>query len=154
MKAVDKQSLDSLAYIFTDCLEIPLEAVEWLLMIFIASQFFDDVADKDEISEDFFLEALWNILVEMPKNSFYQKHHASLSVILELAVLKWNASDIMERKNAATAVSFVWRAAYYDIVLYVCRLCHGVRNSMLNADKVLMLYGESLDEYLKEFGNG
>ena len=70
---------------------------------------------------------------------------------LALLVLKWKASDDAERAGQADARSFVWRAAYYDLVLLVVLLTKGHATAMKDAVKVMHLYGETLHEYLKEF---
>ena len=48
---------------------------------------------------------------------------------------------------------FVWRAGYYDIVLAVVQIEHGVQAAMDIGPVVLNLYGESLEEYMKEMSD-
>jgi hypothetical protein len=76
-----------------------------------------------------------------------------LSSIVGLNILKWQASDTVERSGNADAKSYVWRAGYYDIVLAVVQLCHGPVFAAQNAHIVLGLYGETYDDYMKEFKN-
>jgi hypothetical protein len=68
-------------------------------------------------------------------------------------ILKWQASDKVERVGKHDEVSFVWRAGYYDVVLTVVRLCHGVAIAHQCAADVMRLYGEKYSEYVKEFDN-
>lgn len=68
-------------------------------------------------------------------------------------ILKWQASDRAEREGHADAMSFVWRAGFYDIVLMVVQLCHGRQVAQSCAHHVMGLYGEKLDDYLKEFNH-
>jgi hypothetical protein len=70
---------------------------------------------------------------------------------LALLVMKWKASDDAERAGQADARSFIWRAGYYDLVLLVVLLTKGHATAMKDAVKVMHLYGEQLDVYLKEF---
>jgi hypothetical protein len=70
---------------------------------------------------------------------------------LALLVMKWKASDDAERAGQADARSFIWRAGYYDLVLLVVLLTKGHATAMKNAVKIMHLYGEQLDVYLKEF---
>jgi hypothetical protein len=70
---------------------------------------------------------------------------------LALLVMKWKASDDAERAGQADARSFIWRAGYYDLVLLVVLLTKGHATAMKDAVKIMHLYGEPLDVYLKEF---
>jgi hypothetical protein len=132
-------------------LELPPDAAEWLLMLFHAIQFFDDIADDDEIERDDFNMALWNTLIRMPSNRFFVEHSGHLMPLMSSMILKWQASDSVEREKQPDARSFMWRAGYYDIVLAVLQLCHGVECATKNAHHVMRLYGESLEDYLNEF---
>jgi hypothetical protein len=68
-------------------------------------------------------------------------------------ILKWQASDTAERNQQADAKSFVWRAGYYDLVLMTVSLVHGPVPATQNAHLVMALYGETYEDYMKEFGN-
>jgi hypothetical protein len=50
-------------------------------------------------------------------------------------------------------MSYAWRASYYDVVLHVIGLVHGRHVAMQSAHLVMKMYGESIDDYMKEFGN-
>ena len=111
----------------------------------------DDVADGDAVPRSDLDVAIWTSLVTMPANPFYVANFQSLQAALALLVLKWKASDDAERAGQADARSFIWRAAYYDLVLLVVLLTKGHATAMKDAVKVMHLYGETLPEYLKEF---
>ena len=66
---------------------------------------------------------------------------------MAVQLLKWQASDKAERDGRADAKSFMWRAGYYDLVLFVNLLCNGPSAPIAP----LSLYGETLADYLKEF---
>jgi hypothetical protein len=68
-------------------------------------------------------------------------------------ILKWQASDQAERAGKADAKSFVWRAGYYDVVLMTVALCHGTQRATEAASQVMELYGETLEDYIKEFSH-
>ena len=132
-------------------LELPPEAAGWLLDIWQLIQAWDDVADEDGIERDRLDRAIWASLVTMPANPFYLAHAASLQAGLALQILKWQASDDAERSGQADEKSFVWRAAYYDIVLLTVLLCLGRESAMEKAGAVMALYGEDFAKYREEF---
>ncbi|MCP4262914.1 MAG: hypothetical protein GY774_36200 [Planctomycetes bacterium] len=131
----------------------PESAIEWLIMIWRIAQFFDDVADGDPVERLDLNAVLWDCLIGMNQNTFYQNHIPTLCPLVANAILKWQGSDNMERKGGSNAVSFVWRAGYYDLVLMVYFLVHGHKKASEDADLIASLYGESYDEYLKEFNH-
>ena len=132
-------------------LDLPPEATSWLMDVWRMIQMLDDVADGDAIPRSDLDVAIWTSLVTMPANPFYIANFQPLQAALALLVLKWKASDDAERAEQADARSFVWRAAYYDLVLLVVHLTKGHATAMKDAVKVMHLYGETLHDYLKEF---
>lgn len=136
---------------FTDSLELPPEAVQWLLDVWACFQLFDDVADEDPISRADLDKVLWASMISMHTNAFFDAKKHALLPVLATQILKWQASDAVERAGGADARSYVWRAGYYDLVLMVLHLCHGLEVATRLAPFVMNLYGETLDEYLKEF---
>lgn len=132
---------------------LPPAAVEWLLMLFEAIQLFDDCADDDKFSRDDLDSVIWSTLVAMPSNAFFLAHHQELASGVANLILKWQASDAVERSKQHNEVSFVWRAGYYDLVLTAIRLCHGPAVAHQCAVQVMQLYGEKYADYAKEFGD-
>jgi hypothetical protein len=150
--ASEDAMIDSLRQHFKS-LMLPPAAEEWLLMLWQATQVFDDVADNDPVQRANLDAAIWNTLVAMPKNPFFQQHAGDLLSAISVALLKWQASDAAERTNGASAKSYMWRAGYYDVILLVVQLVHGPAAATAVAHKVMDLYGETLDDYMKEFGH-
>lgn len=134
-------------------LAIPEEARAWLLSLWNACQVFDDMADGEFPDRDKLDAALCDCLVNMPANEFFQIHREALLPLVANQILKWKGSDTAERAGEADAVSFVWRAGYYDIVLAVVALCHGHDIAMGVAHQVMQLYGEDFPAYCEEFDN-
>jgi len=89
--------------------------------------------------------------VGMNQNTFWIANSHSLAPIVATVILKWQASDQAERAGQADAKSFVWRAGYYDVVLMVVALCHGTKQATDKAQQVMELYGETFEDYMKEF---
>lgn len=135
---------------FTETLSLSDEASDWLIALWEVIQLFDDVADKDPIDRDELDAVIWNTLVGMPLNQFYQRNACTLVPLLGMMVLKWKASDVVERQGEACATSFVWRAGYYDLVLAAVQIEHGAQAAMEIGSAVLKMYGESLEDYMKE----
>ena len=134
-------------------LALPAPATEWLMMIWGAIQVFDDVADGDPVEREDLNAAIWNTLVGMNQNSFWAANSITLAPVVATMILKWQGSDQAERAGNADARSYVWRAGYYDVVMMVVALCHGTKYATENAHLVMALYGETLEDYMKEFGH-
>ena len=132
-------------------LALPVPAIDWLLMLFEAIQVFDDVADGDPVEREDLNAVIWNTLVGMNQNTFWIANSHSLTPVVATMILKWQASDQAERAGQANAKSFVWRAGYYDVVLMTVALCHGTQQATEKAQQVMELYGETFEDYMKEF---
>ena len=132
-------------------LALPAPAIDWLLMLFEAIQVFDDVADGDPVEREDLNAVIWNTLVGMNQNTFWIANSHSLAPVVATMILKWQASDQAERDGKADAKSFVWRAGYYDVVLMTVALCHGTQQATEKAQQVMELYGETFEDYMKEF---
>ena len=132
-------------------LALPAPATEWLMMLYEAIQVFDDVADGDPVKREDLNATIWNTLVGMNQNSFWLVNSQTLTPVVASMILKWQASDQAERAGRADAVSFVWRAGFYDVVLMTVALCHGTDHATKVASDVMAIYGEKLEDYLQEF---
>ena len=136
-----------------EALDLPANATAWLLDLWALTQFFDDVVDGDTVRPAAAHEVIWKALVTFPANSFYVANATVLQSALATAVLKWEASHSAERLNKADERSFMWRAAYYDVVLLVVLLCQGYESAMAKAPTIMALYGEKFSDYRAEFPN-
>ena len=145
--------IDKLTTAFREGLELPAPAVDWLRGLWVATQFLDDVADGTPIPRSDMDRAMWTLLIGLPLSEFYRAHATRLSGAVEDGLLQWKASDNAEREGNATPGSFTWRASYYNVVLTVVSICHSPQVAMECAHKVLGLYGETLEDYLKEFNH-
>jgi len=131
--------------------DLPDAAVAWLIGMWDAIQFLDDVADGDTISRPAQDRAFNQLLVAMPANPFFAANAGTLLPVVAVQLLKWQASDTVERAGNADAKSYMWRAGYYDLVLLVIQICHGYEKALFAAPSVMSLYGETLADYLGEF---
>ena len=136
---------------FVNRLELPQPAIDWLLDLWRVIQVFDDIHDGDAVGD--VMPALWASLVTMPGNPFYQSNAAALQGAMATAILKWHAANVAEEQGQADEKSYVWRAAYYDVVLLTVLLCHGQPAALSMAPLVMMMYGEPFAAYREEFPN-
>lgn len=134
-------------------LGLPPPAAEWLLMVWQVIQAWDDVADGDKIERADLDAAIWHSVVGWYQSPFYQQHWHVLVPILASMVLRWKASDVVERAGRADERSYMWRAGYYDLVLAAMQIVHGPKVAMDNAHLALSLYGETFAEYRREFSD-
>lgn len=137
----------------TEVFQLPEPAVSWLLSLFNIFQVFDDAADADPISRSELDDAIWDSLAGFYQNQFFMAYSAHLVPLMAVCILKWQASDRVEREGAHNAMSYAWRAGYYDIVLAVVQLCHGQKVARENAHLVMNLYGETYADYMAEFNH-
>ena len=144
---------DSLRENLETSLALPFPAIDWLMMLWGAIQVFDDVADEDPVLRKDLNACIWNTLVGMTQNSFWIANSQTLTPVVASMILKWQASDQAERAGVADARSFMWRAGFYDVVLMVVALCHGSAHATNVASQVMSLYGETFEDYMKEFHN-
>lgn len=143
----DGQSLQT----YFQAMSLPPDATRFLLVVYEAWQVFDDFADGDPVKLNDLRATLWNVFVGLPSNPFFQAHSAALVPAMGTGILKWIASDDVERAGQADEVSFVWRAGYYDLVVLVAQLALGPAEAMRLAPSMLKLYGEKFADYRKEF---
>ncbi len=136
---------------FVNQLDLPPAAVDWLLDLWSTIQAFDDMHDGDKVED--VMPALWASLVSMPGNPFYQANAPALQGAVATAILKWHAANVAEASGNADEKSYVWRAAYYDVVLLAALLCHGQAVALDMAPVVMMMYGEPFADYREEFPN-
>lgn len=132
---------------------LPTEAADWLEMLWDATQTFDDFADGDNVIQERLNNLIWNTLVAMPNQPFFVQHASSLRPAIATAILKWHAANAAELERKPSAMSFAWRAGFYDIVLLVYALCFGQHEAVENAYKIMKMYGEDYADYIKEIGN-
>lgn len=134
-------------------LELPESASQWLLDVWEVLQGLDDWYDNDEVVKEQKQRVIYKTLVLLPTNQFYQDFQHVLAPIMSNLVLKWCASNEMEEAGEANEVSYVWRAAYYDLILTVTTLVHGFETTTTVASYIAKMYGETYQDYLEEFSH-
>jgi hypothetical protein len=89
----------------------------------------------------------------LPNNTFFQYHSKELLPIVSNLVLRWIGANRLEDNREDLHKAYMWRAAYYDLILEVVRLVHGFEAAANASDFVAKLYGETFEDYVKEFQN-
>jgi len=131
-------------------LALPKDAVNWLVTVFEMAQMLDDAYDDGSLEPKDVNKLVWNTFVAMPTNPFYMEKAAVLTPVLITTIMKWHAANAVEEKQEPSESSFIWRAGYYDLVLFVVLLCHGEEVARNNAHLVMKLYGEKYSDYIQE----
>ncbi len=133
----------------SEALSLSDDAISWLCDLWDLVQVFDDIADGDEVLREDLDAAIWAVLAGMPSNPFYQRNSSWLIPATAQMTLEWLASDRAERNGRAGPQPYMWRAGYYRVVCLVAALEHGP--SAKCSEIALSLYGETLEEYSREF---
>lgn len=143
---------DSLIISFNK-LNLPLVAQEWLIDFWDVIQGLDDWRDNDTVDPEEKEKVIYQVMVNMPSNPFFQQYASHLLPIMSNLVLKWIAANKLEDNKEELNKAYMWRAAYYDLILEVVRLVHGYATAAMVSDYVAKMYGESFEDYVKEFRN-
>ena len=132
-------------------LELTEPAIAYLLTVWDLFQGLDDWVDGDTVSREAQNRVIWTACIGL--GPFHAEHFAALQPVMANAVLKWQASDWVERHGETEQLTkaYVWRAGYYDLVLQVVLLVRGVEAATRLAPMVMGMYGEKQEDYLKEF---
>lgn len=134
-------------------LQLPQPAIDWLVMLYDSTQTLDDYADGNTVPRGVLDKLIWNVLFAMPANAFFAANSQTLLPLVANSILKWQASDLVERAKSPSEISFVWRAGFFDIVLIAVAIVHGNEYAVANSAKIMGMYGEKYADYLGEFQN-
>lgn len=134
-------------------LNLPFTAQKWLIDFFTVIQGLDDWRDNDPVEPQQKEKVIYQVMVELPQNHFFQTHSHNLLPLVSILVLKWIGANKLEDNREQLHKAYMWRAAYYDLILEVVRLVHGFDAAANAAEYVVKLYGESYEDYVKEFEN-
>lgn len=128
-------------------------AINWLLIVWRMMQTFDDFADHDEVSRDRLDALIFDSFVNYASHPFYLSHYQHLTPICANIFFKWKSSDTAERTGFVSEVSFVWRAAFYDLIIAVMFIEFGREYTTENSHLIMALYGEKYSDYMGEFNH-
>jgi len=134
-------------------LNLPAPAVQWLLDFWDVIQGLDDWRDGDEIPAQQKEAVIYKVMFLLPNNPFFQYHAKELLPIISNLILRWIGANKLEDNREQLEKAYMWRAAYYDLILEVVRLVHGFEAAANASDFVAKLYGETYQDYVREFQN-
>ena len=134
-------------------LMLPPAAQKWLLDFWAVIQGLDDWRDNDPVEPRQKEKVIYQVMVELPQNPFFQAQSHNLLPIVSSLILRWIGANKLEDNREQLHKAYMWRAAYYDLVLEVVRLVHGFDGAANAAEFVAKLYGETYEDYMKEFEN-
>lgn len=123
----------------------------WLLVLWEMTQTLDDIVDGDEVTRQEKDSLIFNALILYPTHPYFIQHSANLAPVIATSIFKWQASDLAERSGTHNHYSFVWRAAFYDVILMVMCLDCGHNYAMENSHLVMQMIGETYADYQQEF---
>lgn len=129
------------------------DAQRYLHDFYHVLQAWDDFVDGDEMPRGEKDKAIYASLVGIPSNPFFVNNSSILLPMQASVVMKWKASDTIERTIGNMHMAYAWRAGFFDLVLQVFLIEFGSARTMELAHLVAGMYGERFEDYVKEFPN-
>lgn len=133
-----------------------MQALNFMELLFDVAHFWDDLVDRDKpVSSDRINLAMINIMVNLPRNAFYQKHFAILSPIIENSISNWLIANVLESTNKLEAyrIAFIARSSYIDVAVACSRIIGGGIWSIQAGVKLReFIHSEGFLEYLRALG--
>lgn len=127
-------------------------AVEYLMIISRAAEFFDDLIDKDKGYTDVeAINILFNLTVDLPSNPFFERYKVALVPVQRAAMNAWVDSIKLERgdEDAGKNLAYVLRWWCIELVMTVVDLLRGrdyLQSVSLEIRNFFTSY-ETLEEY-------
>jgi len=102
-------------------------AVAFCSVLFGISQTWDDLVDRDKpVSDGDINKMMWEALITLPGNSFYQTHYGELSVLMQSAIVDWMDSNELEHgSDHNKLVAYVLRDSVTTILIHCARIVGG-----------------------------
>jgi len=125
-------------------------AVAYVLAVGAASEFFDDLIDKDKpISDDTIVDMMFTLLIDMHANPFFSRYKAELLPLMSMSINAWLDANKMEgQEGNGQNRAYVLRDLTIEIALYVIGLVRG-RTYMREVSTLVRSFflHETLEEY-------
>lgn len=150
-----EKDLNNSAIIY-DQLLILLEdkgAVDMCVLLFKISQLFDDIYDEGKLEKSEALELMYMVMVDLPQNRFYSTFQGKLQPLIESFILQWMSANNLEDKKEQLEKSYMLRAFLFQIFHFSAMVLKGKDFAIENSDIFQKMYGETFNEYVKEFSN-
>lgn len=104
-------------------------AAEFISMMGQALHFWDDLIDKDAVvSDEHINKMFFNMLVELPRNKFYNAHFTHLNAILVNSITNWHIANKMEHSGEEyqERIAYILRSSYIDLLTQSALLVGGI----------------------------
>jgi hypothetical protein len=127
-------------------------AVEYCQIVFRASQILDDLIDGDNVSSLSIVNTFWEIMIDLPKNSFYREHVDTLVPMQQVFLQDWEDASNLEKLGPEDVnIAFVLRDTIGGIVTHAAALVGGREWARSIAIAVRRhIHEDTLDEYKEE----
>jgi len=129
-------------------------AAEMCTLFFKISQLFDDIYDEGKLEKTEVVELMYMTMVDLPQNGFYNTFQYRLQPLVESFILQWMSANNLEDKKEQLEKSYMLRAFLFQIFHFSAMVLKGRDFAIKNSDFFQKLYGETFNEYVKEFSNG
>jgi len=116
---------------------------------FEVAQAWDDLIDRDkELSDKEIHRAFALALVDIPNNPFYIQHSLQIQPVVGLSICKWLTANKYEDENNLVKYgkAYMLRAGLYDLFAQ----CYIILYGITELTKIYDIYGETIQDYLKE----
>lgn len=126
-------------------------AVDYLMIISRAAEFFDDLVDRDKsYTNAEAINILFNLTVDLPSNPFFDRYKLHLIPVQRAAMNAWVDSIHLERSDdSGKNLAYVLRWWCIELVMTVVDILRGreyLQSVSLDIRKFFTAY-ESLDAY-------
>lgn len=94
-------------------------AADFLEMIVELLHFWDDLIDRDKVLADEQInDAMYALLITLPRNPFYVAHFPVLNPILANSITNWHVANKFEREGGEyeQRIAYILRSSYVDLV--------------------------------------
>ena len=147
---------DSLVMFFNELYQHNQSAVMLALTLFDISQAWDDLVDGDSINPDEVNKCFLNCLFVLPTNPIVQSmpelpHH------IYNVFLRWRDATWLENNEPTDDnlnKCYMLRAGFYDIFVLIAAKLYGDDYARRVGPSVRKFYGETLNEFKREFQHG
>lgn len=129
------------------------QAVQLCLDTLDVLHLWDDLIDKDKTRTDSDINAAFRCLIyDIPMNPVYRQLQGTIAPLMLNIMLKWRDANILESEGADVDLhkAYMLRAGVYDLFAYLAYAIGGDEWSEKVGPKLRRLYGEQLNDYLKE----
>jgi len=131
-------------------------AIEMCEILFRISQVWDDLYDNDnDVSKEAINEAFWEALIELPGNTFYQRHFNTIHPLLKQYIIDWMDANLLEQENEhGQNIAFVLRDSVASVVVQCAYLVGGYDWMRTVSPQIRrFMLDEKLDDYKAELNN-